>query len=547
MHPTLRLQRRHPLSLLALGLLSWLTLAGTGWAEQPTQAAAPPAKPPTVGLLPLQAFSDQSAADVNLVDNALRAAMQEATAQHPVLEVLFLDEQAQPIQGLIAKAIINQGAIGRSISLRDVGAIVHNLGLSAAVLPHLESAPTRKAHTAFRLVLDVFLAQSGRQEELSLPGTVEPAALAGNREFEAGIRQLTTRLTSNFLPPLVQLISADHPNNPDASALDYQLAQEKIAAGDFEQAARLLQQATILSPDKADYSLLLGDVYVHLNRPSAAADAYQGAVQASPDSFEARKKFADCLVQVSRFSEAEKQLLVARQLQPNDPSAVVALSGVYLRQQDYGEAQRLLEAATQNVSDPALYAQLGDVYRLLLRPDDAEKAYLRALELGADRESCYQRLAHLFAEDKEYARSFHFLAQSAQQWTGPRAFSPDEVTNYLRMTQAALVQILDDSRQDLVSFTQAQESRVALFQQLSALRQEALDVSSFLAMVEAPPSLSDLTTRWQAIATLVAQITLDHLIHVDTGDTSYNLVANELRVRANTEMAAAQKELSKIP
>jgi uncharacterized hydantoinase/oxoprolinase family protein len=99
----------------------------------------------------------------------------------------------------------------------------------------------------------------------------------------------------------------------------------------------------------------------------------------------------------------------------------------------------------------------------------------------------------------------------------------------------------------LVSFTQAQESRVALFQQLSALRQEALDVSSFLAMVEAPPSLSDLTTRWQAIATLVAQITLDHLIHVDTGDTSYNLVANELRVRANTEMAAAQKELSKIP
>jgi tetratricopeptide (TPR) repeat protein len=531
---------------LLLALAVCLVSAPAAWSKTAGPDPVPTDQPPiTIGFFPLHATTTESAADVNLVENALRTALQEATAQRPTVEVVFLDSQSSQIRDLVAKGIITQEAVGRDMSLEDMGAVVRSLGLKAAVIPRLDRMTTKEAHPSFQVVFQTLLPQSGRTEDLTVPGTVQPAFLGTSKEFEAGVRQLTIKLVSTSLPALVETISTDKSHDQNAAAQAFKLAQDKVAAGDFEKAAQLLQQVVFLVPDKAEYALLLGDVNLHLNRPGAAADAFRSAVQSSPDSVIARSKYADCLVQLSRFSEAEKQLQIAQNLQPQDPSVVVALASVFLRQKDYEKALALLESAAKKIEDATLNTQLGDVYRLLKRPDAAEAAYRHALELGASPELCYQRLAHLFAKRNDYCKSFHFLAQAAGQWPGPKPFSPDEVKDYLKMTNTAVAQVLNDSREEIIKFTQMQQSRVSLFQRLSSLRQEALDISSFLERVEAPQPYLDITSQWQAISTLVGQIVLDHLIHVDTNDTSYNLVANDLRVRANAEIANAQKELEK--
>jgi len=545
--------RRAPSALMgkAMAILSLVvafsaSLMPTAGATRPKEDAKPVAQSVSVGLFPVQAATAESAGDVNLVESMLQAAMQEAAARQPVVTVTILSAYSAPVRDLVDRGVLPEGAVGREMSVANVGAIVRSLEIQVGVLPRVERVAT-KAHPAFRIILGVLLPQSGQMEDLTIPGLAEPALLATGRDFEAGVKQFSARLASNCLPALVEMASRDHPLNPEAAEQSYQLAQEEIAAGNSEQASRLLQQAVLLAPHKAEYSLLLGDVLLRLNRPVAAADAYCGAVQGSPDSLDARKKYADCLVQLSRFSEAEKQLIAARGLAPKDASPVVGLAGVYLRQKDNEKALRLLESASQEISDPTIQTQLGDVYRLLQQPDAAEAAYERALKLGAAPESCYARLASLFADRKDFVKSFRFLAQVAQQWAGPKPLSPGEVKNYLQMTQAALVQNLDQSRQEIIEFTQMQQSRVRLFQHLSTFREETLDLSSFLDRVEAPEPFTDLVSQWQAITVLVSQIMLDHLIYVDTNDTSYSLVANELRVRANTEMAEAQRELAKTP
>lgn len=502
-------------------------------------------QPASLGLFPIQADATESPADANLIGDLLWAAFQEATAQRPLVDVTRLDSNAAQVKSLVAQGIIAEGAVGSNTPLPDVVAIVRSLSLAGAILPRLERTSSRRAHPSFQVILQILLPQSGRMEELTLPGSLDPATLGTSREFESGVRQLASRLISTSLPALVRILSTDRPHDPDAAAQAHKLAQEKIAAGDYEGAARFLQQAVLLTPDNPDYFLLLGDVCLHLNRPGAASDAYYRAVQASPDSFDARSKYADSLVQLSRFSEAEKQMLVARQLKPDDPSAVVGLASIYLRQKDYEKALRLLEEATHNMPDPSLLTQLGDVYRLLRRPEAAQDAYQRALQAGASPESCYQQLAHLFAEQKDFSKTFQFLVLATKGWPGPKACPSGEVADYLGMARDALVNLLDDSRQRIVRFSQMEESRVSLFTRLSALRQDALNVSTFLAMVEAPQPYVDLISRWEAISTLVAQIMLDHMVNVDTNDASYGLVANELREKANDEISAAQKELEK--
>jgi Flp pilus assembly protein TadD len=137
---------------------------------------------------------------------------------------------------------------------------------------------------------------------------------------------------------------------------------------------------------------------------------------ASPVMAEAWSFYAECLVHLGRLEEAEKALLEAVRLGPDEWKPWMSLGEVYVSLDRPGRARDALLRATQlNDGDAQLWSNFGVVERRLGRPQAALACYQRAiaadpnfppawrnlgnvrLDAGAVDEAihCYERLVEL--------------------------------------------------------------------------------------------------------------------------------------------------------
>ncbi|MSR83148.1 MAG: tetratricopeptide repeat protein [Candidatus Latescibacteria bacterium] len=109
--------------------------------------------------------------------------------------------------------------------------------------------------------------------------------------------------------------------------------------GDYEEAATVLEQAVVLDPERANTYLLLGKVYLALNRTAEAARTLERAVVLGPASW-----------------ESQEQLGLA-----------------YLRQGRLKSALETFQAASMTAPVPRLHLHLAQTYIRLGRPEAAQR------------------------------------------------------------------------------------------------------------------------------------------------------------------------------
>lgn len=89
--------------------------------------------------------------------------------------------------------------------------------------------------------------------------------------------------------------------------------------------------------------------------------------------------------QQSDTTAALNTLQEARKAYPREQALIIEELNIYLRSGDYEKAENNLRmAAEQDPENELLFFSMGSVYDNLKRTDDAEKAYLRALEIKPD-------------------------------------------------------------------------------------------------------------------------------------------------------------------
>jgi len=220
----------------------------------------------------------------------------------------------------------------------------------------------------------------------------------------------------------------------DAYALDkndtinlYYAASTAVNAQDFDLALPMYEELK-----KLNYSGK-GTMYTAVNKASGNDDSFANAkerdmavklgthekpkTEAIPSKRgEIYKNLALILVQKGRTEEAKKAIADARKANPDDSSLILTEANLYLETKDFEMYKKLVnEALEKDPKNADLVFNLGVISAGAKNNVDAEKYYLKAIEINPDYTNAYLNLAALKLEaEKPIIDEMNKLGTSAK-------------------------------------------------------------------------------------------------------------------------------------
>ena len=164
-------------------------------------------------------------------------------------------------------------------------------------------------------------------------------------------------------------------NIPSSPLLLYAQAVVDEAIGTYQEAASLTEKSLQGDRNQPEVWGLLGSLYVRLGRTDDAVKAYQQAqnLGAGPHTC---VDYAELLIRLQRFDEAEKQLRVLVERHPQDARVNRGMGKLYREQNQYTRAEPYLERAVKmNPDDAEAHFVLGETLRHLGRLEAAKREY----------------------------------------------------------------------------------------------------------------------------------------------------------------------------
>lgn len=162
-------------------------------------------------------------------------------------------------------------------------------------------------------------------------------------------------------------------NDPQVHAMAANLmaAEDKLAAAISE-----MENAVSLAPAEEGYRIALGLLEVKARQLDKAEATLQDTVQRHPKSVAPLIALGGFYLQFNRYAEAQKQFLLAKELEPTNPQVWSDLAYVQLAQGNRADAEQIMQQAKQTFSrDSAGYRLLGDFYIATNQVDKAAAEY----------------------------------------------------------------------------------------------------------------------------------------------------------------------------
>lgn len=159
-------------------------------------------------------------------------------------------------------------------------------------------------------------------------------------------------------------------------------ADKAMAAGETDEALRLLALAIERNPTLTVAHMKMGEIYRQRGQNESALDSYESAARLEPRNFDAQYYHGVTLHLLERLSDAVRAYLRALAIRPDDFQANLNLAIAYLQLNEPRQALPYSERSVrlEPTSGPAR-ANLGAVYGALGRHDDAVREYRSAAEL----------------------------------------------------------------------------------------------------------------------------------------------------------------------
>ena len=179
--------------------------------------------------------------------------------------------------------------------------------------------------------------------------------LEGYRDEEAG----------NVLSAGLKLI----PNSP---LLLYAEGIVNEVGGRYEKAIEDMRRSLNAKSDQAEVWTSLGEVYTRVAGYDEAAEAYRNAMQQGAAA-ETAVKYADLLIRLQRFAEAERLVRRVMESRHDIPQAYLTLGKLYSAQKQYVAAeQALMKAIELDPDDASAYETLSVALQRLGRAKEAK-------------------------------------------------------------------------------------------------------------------------------------------------------------------------------
>jgi len=194
----------------------------------------------------------------------------------------------------------------------------------------------------------------------------------------------------------------------DEPALMSQRAKQAMAAGRYEEAAKLYQELVRALPDDAGMIFNLGLARYSAGRHREAAADFAAAVKLDPKLARAWLLLGMSRSKLQNPAGAVGPLERAVALEPANPIARLELGDALLKLGRYVEAARHLERLTElTPADPRAWYGLGSAYLAL-----AQEAFERLEATAPNSAYWYALMARSRAEQQQYRSAFYLYRQA---------------------------------------------------------------------------------------------------------------------------------------
>ncbi len=208
----------------------------------------------------------------------------------------------------------------------------------------------------------------------------------------------------------------------------HHLGQIYAERGEYESALAQFQEAIVRhrhDPDRAAAWQQVGDIYVTLNQPEAALDAYRQATQFDPKAAGAWNSLGDVYRTLGRVDEAIQAYQRAIQVDPALAWPYHHLGEIYQAREEYHQAVTYYRQAIERHSDDheralAWYG-MGNVYDQLNELRAATDAYQQATQSDPAHAWPYYRLGLIYEGQGTYETAETFYRQAIER------HQPDDV------------------------------------------------------------------------------------------------------------------------
>jgi Flp pilus assembly protein TadD len=218
---------------------------------------------------------------------------------------------------------------------------------------------------------------------LALQGLPKPADMPGRILVRALDDSLAMRLNSTHVATLQRARQEVTTDAEDPAA---------------EAALRKLEALGYITAESPDAHNNLGQRYQKQRQFTKAIVEFEKALALRPDFPGALNNLGACYLELGRFQEAEAALLKALALKPDD---IYAMNNIAIMYAKRGDLQKAREYAERAVAVEPNYAKghlsLGNVYGTLGRFDEAEREFLKVLEIDPANQTAKSNLEKLRA------------------------------------------------------------------------------------------------------------------------------------------------------
>ncbi len=212
--------------------------------------------------------------------------------------------------------------------------------------------------------------------------------------------------------------------NPEQASALVNLAQIRIAEGNFVSARELFGKAETIAPD-AEILRALVTISLKLNEKERAAQEFtkyaavleSDSASPEPDDKARDVSFAEALLAGGLSNEAARELKSLLSFDNQNVKALVLLSKIYLQQKNIAAAGRLLETAVAGgLDDAKIYLALAEVYEAGGYPENAIPAMRRAIQKEPKNDFYRSRYGLLLVNSKAPAAAIVRIEEALKEF-----------------------------------------------------------------------------------------------------------------------------------
>lgn len=216
------------------------------------------------------------------------------------------------------------------------------------------------------------------------------------------------------VPLWQELLSDSTKESPDHIAYQLELVRCYMQSGRFQECEEILNRLVEETPEETGPTMMLGHLKLHLRQPQEALNCFESVRKLSSDLKSLPCAMGQAYVQLSRWSDAQREFQHALDADDESPVALNGLASVAIERQQFNEAvDYALRAVGLMHHFPRAHCNLGIALAECGMTKEAIQALETSLAMAPKMRIAHKWLARLYAQnelDPSKAREHALLA-----------------------------------------------------------------------------------------------------------------------------------------